>query len=140
MKVICKYNKAENITDKKRRQFLQERGVLIREEIQINKEYLVYSVQCFDNKVFHCILEEEVDDLSPRPYEADFFEIIDPRLSSYWKFNFYHYLDETVKAVLAYPEWLENPVHFENLVDGDPEAQAIFNKYKILMDKEFSDN
>jgi hypothetical protein len=44
---------------------------------------------------------------------------------------------ESGMPIIAFEEWVSNPVFYDKLTDGDKNAVAVFKKYKKLMDGEF---
>lgn len=139
MKVKLKYKKLEDLPCKDRQEILKEYGGYDLHYLT-EKEYLVYGIE-FWNEVPMYYLCEEPDDNYITPTPADFFEIIDDRLSKYWKMlGFYKYKSKQGNKICSkffFPEWRDIPHYQEKLIDGDPHAEAIFTKYKKLMDEEF---
>jgi len=105
--------------------------------LSIGKIYTVYGLGFVRNSPVYYIRSED-DEISPYPYNANFFELKDRRLSSYWRWYVQANVDGQLTCYLVFPEWGCDHIFYENLIDGDPEAEAIFGKYKKLMDDEFS--
>ena len=103
------------------------------------KEYLVYACAVYINYIWYCICNESYF-FYPNWNPSMLFEVTDARLSHYWIFG----LKEDNKRktpFLSFPEWVNNPYFYAELIDGDksdPNA-IIFSKYKELMDLEFPD-
>lgn len=103
--------------------------------LEKNKEYNVYGVFFRDNSPWYYI---NIDDetLEPTLYPAEVFNITNKNLSSYWQLSSIIYPDGIKVTSLVFDEWAKDSLFYERLIDGDPEALALFKKYKILMDKE----
>ncbi len=39
--------------------------------------------------------------------------------------------------IIAFEEWVADPIYYDKLTDRDEDAEALFKKYKGLMDEEF---
>ena len=106
--------------------------------LSVNKDYLVYGVEFWSNlypRFYIC------DDRYPRmnypvPYFADFFSMIDNRVSKYWAFGIRNGAEGKIYPSLSFKEWVDDPSFFERLIDGDTNAKKVFEKYKNLMDPE----
>lgn len=147
MKVVCKYKNIHEITNENRKNklIIMNKGsknpddyVSYEEDLVIGKEYTVYATQFIKDELIYFLYEEEVNDKCPYPYISDFFEVSDSRVSLYWKMNI-EVNSKTAELIieLAYPEWVEDPLYLEELIDGSPQNEKIFKHYKELMDKEF---
>lgn len=137
MKVACKVNNMNEIsvpetTLRLKKYISLPDGEL---DLQIGKEYVVYGIEFRDNCPWFYVCIEAYDEY-PKPYPADFFEIIDERLSSHWELSFKEQENKKNKSQLIFCEWAHNANFYENLVDGDDEAVATFAKYRKLMDAE----
>jgi len=73
----------------------------------------------------------------PKWYPFSFFEVVDSRLSKYWEIGQFDFSEKYGKvAIISFPEWARDATFYERLVDGDPEALKVFEKYKTLIDAE----
>ncbi|WP_431081096.1 hypothetical protein [Pseudomonas thivervalensis] len=104
-------------------------------DLVIGKEYVVYGVEFRDNCPWFFICIDEQDGY-PIPLAADFFEITDKRLSAHWQLNFKEANNGKNQAQLVFFEWATVEVFYENLISGDDQAEAVFEKYRKLMDIE----
>ena len=108
--------------------------------ISIDTQYIVYSITVHNNSIWYYICDDAFS-YYPRWRPAPLFEVVDPRLSRYWIYEFkkckgFAY----VQPIIAFPEWASNhPDFYDKLSDGDEREVALFNHYKELMDLEFSD-
>ena len=73
-------------------------------------------------------------------FNSKLFEIIDNRLSRYWRFSEHKKDSSWVgQYALAYPEFIEDKKHLLGLVDGKESDNELFWRYRRLMDLEFRD-
>ena len=106
------------------------------------REYTVYGITVFGGHLWFMLCGDDHGDW-PYPAPPALFEVIDHRLSRYWKCGIrvvsvpppaYRQLIEDI----AFPEWCDDALFWERLVHNmEPEAMAIFARYKALMDAEF---
>lgn len=140
MKVVCKYLRVEDLPKGARKDYLTKNSdiVALPDELKVGKIYTVYALNMSSNDSYYWVYEEERNEKCPYSYNSDFFDIVDRKISSFWriKIGLIGEQDE-LTTELAYPEWFDNPMHCEDLIDGDPEEEKIFWHYKELMDKEF---
>ena len=115
--------------------------------LTVGKQYVVYAVE-FQNepypKFYIC------NDLCvgstwdyPLGYFSVFFEIVDSRLSKYWHFGLDTFEDHEkigIKnfSIFAFKEWVDDMYFYDKLSDGKLKECQVFEKYKRLMDNEFS--
>ena len=106
----------------------------------INREelfYTVYGMMVQDQSIRYFLFTES-ESYYPFLYEASDFDIIDPRLSKYWKYYAYQLSDPLRYYNLwVYSEWGTDQEHYDKIVDCYDEEVEIFEKYKYLMDMEF---
>lgn len=103
--------------------------------LEIGKEHVVYGIEFWDNCPWLYLCPDDYDEY-PIPVAADFFEIIDKRLSTHWQLNFKEASNRKNQAQLVFSEWATDNLFYENLISGDDHAEAIFDKYKKIMDAE----
>ena len=65
-------------------------------------------------------------------HPAPLFDVIDDRLSSYWRFKCY----PNGLIRLAFKEWLIDPCYYDKLTDQEEREVLIFDKIKQLIDNE----
>lgn len=142
MKVLCKLDNFLELDDKLMIERIKKYINLSDGQLDLekNREYNVYGVEFRDNAPWYYLCIDDEDD--PVQFPADLFEVTDKRMSTYWRLSFASYISykntlET-QSFLAFPEWAEDPTFFERFVDGDPSTIPIFQKYRKLMDEEFS--
>lgn len=104
----------------------------------INKEYVVYALSEYFQKIWYCICDEAFT-YHPSWIPQQFFKVVDPRISRYWVFSFKEDLDKN-RFIFGFPEWAFQSDFFDNLVDGEQQEGSIFKSYKELMDLEFPDS
>lgn len=136
MRVKCLANSGTSLPEG----YLDPQGGFGRDAIYplvLGKEYLVYATTLRRGGVWYYLLDErglEYPVWSPAPL----FEVSDPRLSQYWVFGFHGKGARAGDGVFAFTEWAANPLdYYDKLSDGEAEAQAIFWRYRKLMELEF---
>jgi len=84
-----------------------------------------------------------VESLPSAPFSVclDDVEVVDSRLSSYWRYG--PALPETEKRVgrppiLAFPEWVDDHCFFQNIVDSVGDAGNVWRKYLEKMEREYA--
>jgi len=137
MKVRLKYKKLEDLPSKARQEILRKHGGYNLYYLE-DREYTVYGMVFWDNNPMYYICEDN-DENYPTPNPADFFEIVDDRFSKYWKLYMRLSEDGLAYPKFVFSEWRDDDLFYEKLLDGDPEMEEIFLKYKKLMDEEFMD-
>lgn len=102
--------------------------------------YVVYAVcNWSDNRtILYAICDDSYDsNRFPLMHPASAFEIVDNELSSYWRLN--HVVVPNVRQeelLIAFSEWVSDPLFYGRLIEGDPEAISIFGAHKQQMDIE----
>jgi hypothetical protein len=101
----------------------------------VGREYTVYGLEFRNNAPWYYLCSEEWDTY-PVPYAREFFEIIDLRLSVYWRLSVSYSDWRESHTAITFEEWANDRMFYERLVDGDRDAEEIFDKYRKLMDAE----
>ncbi|MBC3376988.1 hypothetical protein HU762_23895 [Pseudomonas sp. SWRI92] len=104
-------------------------------DLEIGKEYVAYGIEFWDNCPWLYLCPDDYDEY-PIPVAADFFEITDKRLSTHWQLNFKESSNSENETQLVFSEWASDELFYENLISGDKHAEAIFDKYRKIMDAE----
>ncbi|MDR8368064.1 hypothetical protein [Pseudomonas sp. JL3] len=137
MKVVCKTNNLHDILDPytsaRLKHYISRSDGEI--DLEIAREYTVYGVEFWDNCPWFYLCTEE-DDEYPKPFAAEFFEVIDEHISQYWKLSSVPSEDRENSTSLVFDEWSKDPSFYERLIDGDPNAVLLFSKYRDLMNSE----
>lgn len=136
MKVLCTINNIFEIKDaatldRLRKYIHLSDGQL---DLEKNVKYCVYGIVFRDNAPWYYLCLSE-DDESPSPYPAELFKTTDARLSSCWRLST-EVITSGVMSSMVFDEWANDPSFYERLIDDDPEAIKVFQKYRSLMDKE----
>lgn len=137
MKIKCKHNNIHAIKDpailnRIKRYILYSDGQL---NLEIDKEYVVYGIVFRDNSPWYYICLD-LDDESPTAYPSELFTVIDGRLSAYWTLSVIIHPNGDVMSSVVFEEWCNDTFFYERLVDGDPKAIAVFEKYRELINNE----
>jgi hypothetical protein len=104
--------------------------------IEVGKASTVYGVVFRDNIPWFYLCDGPDYDW-PTPKAADFFEVIDDRLSQHWRLALDLRPDGNTDAYLVFPEWSRDLAFYERLVGGRREEVAIFARYRAQIDAEF---
>lgn len=137
MKIVCKVNNLNSFSDEGLLRRLKKYISMPDGEVdlEIGKEYTVYGVVFWDNSPWYYICVEEYDEY-PKPFAAEFFNVLDDRLSLHWKLSSVAQGEGEVLSSLVFEEWAKDPSFYERLIEDDPEASAQFGKYRQLIDHE----
>ncbi|MCL1467581.1 hypothetical protein [Argonema galeatum] len=100
-------------------------------QLTIGKEYTVYTLYQWQGSIWYYICDDGYT-YYPQQNPAPLFEVIDNRLSSYWRFKVY----PTGLLKLAFDEWLSDQYFYDKLTDGEETEILIFEKLKELIDAE----
>lgn len=137
MKVVCKTNNLHDILDPhtsaRLKHYISRSDGEI--DLEIAREYTVYGVEFWDNCPWFYLCTEEDDDY-PKPFAAEFFEVIDEHISQYWILNSVPSGERENSTSLVFDEWSKDPSFYERLIDGEPNAVLLFSKYRDLMNSE----
>jgi hypothetical protein len=137
VKLICKVNNLNNISDGKTLSRLQ-RYISSPDgdvDLEIGKIYTVYGIVFWDNCPWYYICSTDHDEY-PTPYASDFFSIKDGRLSSHWRLSSNSNGERESTTILAIEPWAQDDSFYENLLDGDSNAEILFAKYRKILDQE----
>jgi len=104
-------------------------------DLEIGKEYVVYGIEFWDNCPWLYLCPDDYDEY-PIPVAADFFEIIDKRLSNHWQLNSKEVSNSENQTQLVFSEWATDESFYENLISGEKYAEVVFEKYRKIMDAE----
>lgn len=141
MKVKCIKNKLADFEEGPLKESLKK-IIHLDEDIDIGLEvgavYTVYGISFSfsDGTLPYYYICDFENANYPVPNAAVFFEVVDPRPSQYWEFIFNCPYNKQ-EVGFNFPEWWRNEYFYSNLLDGEPKEEAIFLKYKKLMDEEF---
>nr|BFD32707.1 hypothetical protein GTC16762_23250 [Pigmentibacter ruber] len=131
MKVRCKYSTIDEIVDQKIRvKLLEEKIYGI--DLKKNKEYNVCGIKIYEKKMYFLIFYDD-NCCFPDAYLADFFEVIDSRMSRYFRF-----FSNSDNLEINSKEWIEDQCFYEKILDDYSEEIIKYREYKKLIDSEFS--
>lgn len=109
--------------------------------IHFNQEYIVYALE-FTVKGFQRVYILSDSDY-PKSYPIDFFEIIDFRLSKFWKCLESYQIITNKKSyphIYSFQEWSLNEYFHGEMFENKGNSKKIFKYYKERMDLEFKRN
>lgn len=130
MKVTCKANSGENLTEK-----ALSIGNIPKTKFNlvISHSYNVYGI-CVWNEVLHYLLIGH-DNSAPSWYPAELFDVSEHLLPIEWYFNYYgHKQGYELSAIWGYKELALDESHYDGLLERDGEALEVFLKRKREMD------
>lgn len=99
--------------------------------LTIGKDYTVYAFSERLGRVWYYICEDNYM-YYPMRTPAPLFEVIDNRMSAYWRFKLY----PNDLLEVAFEQWLVDQYFYDKLTDGEEAEGSIFEKVKELMDAE----
>ncbi len=144
MKVRCIHNTGEELRAYENKQLNKDElgkfGATGHTEYDLStgKEYIVMGMLMGEG-----VLDYLIDDgghISAYPYPL--FEVSENNIPSTWFFKSYKSTDENYpyqETVWGYHELVFDNTHYEKLVEGDEEAERIYFKRKIELEKELGD-
>lgn len=100
-------------------------------QLTIGKAYTVYALYQWQGSIWYYICDDGYT-YYPQQNPAPLFEVIDNRLSSYWRFKVY----PNGLLKLAFEAWLSDQYFYDKLTDGEKTEILIFEKLKELIDTE----
>lgn len=100
--------------------------------LTVGQDYTVYAFYEWQGQVWYYICDDNYM-YYPMKNPAPLFEIVDNRLSQYWRFN----LSENGLLRIAFEEWFADCYFYDKLTDQNEAEVLIFEKVKDLMDAEF---
>ncbi|MDA4848831.1 hypothetical protein [Hoeflea poritis] len=104
-----------------------------------DREYVVYAIYLREKNAL--MIQSADFESSPSLVDLDRVSVVDGRLSRYWVCGGPHIrVDGSViaDAVLSFPEWSDNTMFFNDLVESRGEAGVIWRSYRERMDLEFA--
>lgn len=135
MRIICNFNNIyklenEDATTRIKKYIRLTDGQV---NLVIGNIYNVYGILFRDNAPWYYVCTFS-DDTYPSPFPAELFEVLEDELPACWRLSFQNNKG-VIKSELVFPEWARDRMYYERLIDGDPQAITIFNKYRKIIDK-----
>ncbi|MBD2770832.1 hypothetical protein [Iningainema tapete] len=130
MKIRCIANTGEIIPEN----YLNPAVFLTKEtkfQLIVGKEYTVYALYKWQQEVWYYICDERYT-YYPIQNPAPLFEIVDGRLSKYWRLQ----IDCNGLLTLAFEQWFFDSYYYDKLTNQEEHEVLIFEQIKELMDKE----
>ena len=137
MRVRCIKNNIFDVSDESAIERLQKYIHLSDGQLnlELDADYTVYGVLFRDNSPWYYLCLDE-DDEYPKPFASELFEVLDPKLSELWNLSSQLMVSKKIMSEIVFSEWSEDSMFYERLVNGDPRAIDVFQKCRVLMDKE----
>ncbi|HEY1603620.1 MAG TPA: hypothetical protein VGG64_28725 [Pirellulales bacterium] len=137
MKIECISNCASGLPDE-----------LIRPELGLRRDrmfslgvgtqYVVYGFTYYLGHIWYYICDGDYT-YYPVWNPSPLFRIVDNRLSSFWRVGIYAVGSAGLPMpIVAFDEWVGDPLFYDKLTDGEGAAVALFKGYKRLIDEEFA--
>ena len=130
MKIRCIANTGASL----REHYLDPNGGYTRDlkyGLTIGKEYVVYAFYERQGQIWYYIADDH-NMYYPMQNPAPLFEVVDDRLSKYWRFN----LRQNGLLRVAFSQWFTVPYFYDKLTDQEPAEVDLFKRIKYLMDRE----
>ena len=99
--------------------------------LTVGKDYTVYAIKEQQGTIWYYIVDDNAM-YYPIQTPAPLFEVIDNRMSKYWRFK----ISDNGLLKIAFEQWFSDPYFYDKLTDQKEEEVAIFEKVKELMDAE----
>jgi hypothetical protein len=134
MKLLCIANRGEVLPQ----QYLDARiprGPKTEFFITVGKEYVVYGVEFALNQIWFYI-DDDQHHWYPIRKPAPLFQLIDSRLSKYWRIGISEGKHGSV-CWLFFDEFISDPYFYDRLTDRAAAEVEIFRERKRQMDAEF---
>jgi hypothetical protein len=100
-------------------------------QVTVGQEYVVYALYEWEGKIWYYICDDN-STYYPIHKPAPLFEVLDDRVSKYWRFK----LEPNGLLIIAFEQWFSEPYFYDKLTDQEEREVLIFEKVKELMDAE----
>jgi hypothetical protein len=135
MKIECMSNSATTLSE----ELIRPELGLGRDRVfslKVGKQYVVYGLTFNLGNVWYYICDEDYT-YYPIWNPSPLFRIVDGRVSSFWRLGLYSVgSSRLAMAIMSFEEWVNDPLFYDKLTDGDEIAVAVFRRYKQLLDVE----
>jgi len=102
-------------------------------DLVLEEKYVVYGICLWRGKL-HYLVYDECETSSW--YPCLIFALEDNKMPDIWRFRFINDADKySVQAVFGYPELVDSESHFDDLMERDGQALAIFSKRRHEIDQ-----
>ncbi len=99
--------------------------------LTVGKEYPVYAFSVKESQVWYYICEDNYM-YYPMRSPAPLFEVVDNRMSVYWRLK----INPNGLLEVAFDQWFLDPYFYDKLTDQKEEEVLIFEQFKELIDTE----
>jgi len=108
--------------------------------LKVGKEYVVYGITLNLGYLWYYICDEDYS-YYPIWNPSPLFGIVDSRLSSFWRIGMCSVGHaKLAMPIIAFAEWVDDPLFYDRLTNGEKDAVVVFKKYKQLMDGNLVDS
>lgn len=99
--------------------------------LTVGKDYTVYALKEWKGSVWYYICDDN-SMYYPMQNPAPLFEVIDNRMSKYWRFKLY----PNGLLKIAFEQWFSDTYFYDKLTNQEEAEVLIFEKVKELIDAE----
>ena len=99
--------------------------------LTVGKEYVVYAFYEWEGQIWYYIADDDYM-YYPMQNPAPLFEVVDDRLSKYWRFKLW----ENGLLEVAFSQWFIDLYFYDKLTDQEPAEVDFFKRIKALIDLE----
>lgn len=104
--------------------------------LEVGKSYVVYALAFLWGYPWYYLCDESFS-FYPVWHPSPLFKVVNPRVSAFWVFGcIVGKSAEETHVIMAYPEWVMDPLHYDRLTSGEDADRRIFERYRILIDNE----
>jgi hypothetical protein len=93
--------------------------------VTIGRPYPVFAITIYLGVAWYYVLDDDGREW-PTWVPAPLFEIVDGSLPAGWKVGYFNFGRDDQYPIVSFPEWAEDHLFYERLVDGDATAVQVF--------------
>jgi hypothetical protein len=135
VKVRCISNRQETLPPDLLEGLPEGTVVFFPEDLTVGEDYVVYAMLIREDQTWFYLCANRGANI-PFRYPSQVFEVVDGRLSKYWRFSRLQGRSGRWFSLFAIPEWAEDRRLYERLVDGLEPELAVFGRYRLLIEAE----
>jgi hypothetical protein len=105
-------------------------------DLVYGQDYRVYAISIWEGLIHYLVLNDET--YRPNWEPAMFFDVVDGRLPSTWKYAYWRHLPGSrIDAIWGYEEMASSdPEHYTALIEREPSALRVFEDRRAEIDAE----
>lgn len=101
--------------------------------LTVGQAYVVYALTIWHAYLWYYVLDDD-HLLYPVWTPAPLFDVTDGGVPGGWCIAYYRMAHDDEYPIISFPEWANDRLFYERLVDGDEDAQRIFASRKAEID------